>query len=128
MSQREEGRRRSTLAGMNAMSSHAAQQSVQDPSEGLEEAAKPQEAKVPSEATKTLKKTSQAAPKAPKKKKVSFYLSPDEEARAEAARNFTMGHTGLKTVTSYYERAIAEFTRKLEAEYNDSKPFGTSSE
>lgn len=63
-----------------------------------------------------------ASPK-PKKKKVSFYQFPTEEARAKAAWAFTMGHTGHRTVTSFYEEAVSRYTRELEARYNDSKPF-----
>ncbi len=99
--------------------------------EVAEEATAPQEtamAPAAPAASAAPREATKAAPKAPKKKKVSFYLAPEEEARAEAARLFTMGHTGLTTVTSYYEQAIAEFTRKLEAEYNDSKPFEKPSE
>lgn len=124
MSQRSKGRKPSALAGVSALASPAARKSAQEPTGESKEGAMPKESGTPPTASEAPKQTPQAAPKAPKKKKVSFYLSPEEEARAEAARIFTAGHTGLKTVTSYYEQAIAEFTRKLEAEYNDSKPFG----
>lgn len=124
MSQREKGRRRSSLAGMNPIATPVTEQTAEESSKTSEDVAAPQNPITPPAASEASRKAPQAAPKAPKKKKVSFYLSPEEEARAEAARIFTAGHTGLKTVTSYYEQAIAEFTRKLEAEYNDSKPFG----
>jgi len=128
MSQREAGRRRSSLAGMNPISSHAAKQTAEDPAESLEEAAKPQEAEAPPEPSEAPKRTTQAAPKAPKKKKVSFYLEPAEEARAKAAWQFTMGHTEHLTWTSFFEESVRRYTRDLEAKYNDSKPFGKSTE
>ncbi|MGP9587211.1 hypothetical protein ACT3TB_16300 [Micrococcaceae sp. AOP34-BR2-30] len=58
-----------------------------------------------------------------KKKKIGFYQTPEEAARTRAAWAHTMGHTGHTTITSYMEAAIASYTRQLEAEYNDSKPF-----
>ena len=128
MSQRETGRRPSALAGKNAISSHVGQQAAQESPEGLEGAAKPQEATVPSETPETPKRASQAAPKAPKKKKVSFYLAPEEESRAKAAWQFTMGHTEHLTWTSFFEESVRRYTRELEAKYNDSKPFGKSAE
>lgn len=125
MTQREKkGRRRSSLSGMSPIATPVTEQPAKDPVKASAEVEVPQQPEESPTAADAPKKAPQAAPKAPKKKKVSFYLSPEEEARAEAARIFTAGHTGLKTVTSYYEQAIAEFTRKLEAEYNDSKPFG----
>jgi len=117
-------RKPSKLSRNTPVAPTAAAQPTEEPVKASAEVAAPQNPTVPATASEAPKKAPQAAPKAPKKKKVSFYLSPEEEARAEAARIFTAGHTGLKTVTSYYEQAIAEFTRKLEAEYNDSKPFG----
>lgn len=62
--------------------------------------------------------------KKPSKKKIGFYIRPEEEERAEAARLHTAGYTGHKTVTAFYEAAIASYTRQLEEKYNDSKPFG----
>jgi len=117
-------RKPSKLSGSSPLAPRATEQPAKDPVRASAEVEAPQQPAVSPAASDAPKKAPQAAPKAPKKKKVSFYLSPEEEARAEAARIFTAGHTGLKTVTSYYEQAIAEFTRKLEAEYNDSKPFG----
>lgn len=58
-----------------------------------------------------------------KKKKVSFYQLPEEEQRARAAWMHTMGHTGHTTITSFHEAAVSHYTRQLEAQYNDSKPF-----
>ena len=62
-------------------------------------------------------------PEKKKKKKVSFYQYEEDKERAMAAWQFTMGHTGHTTVTSFYEAAIREYVLALEAKYNDSKPF-----
>lgn len=58
-----------------------------------------------------------------KKEKRNFYMLPSEEARSRAAWMHTMGHTQHLSVTSFYEAAIASYTRELEKLYNDSKPF-----
>lgn len=128
MSQRETGRRRSSLAGMNAISSHTAQQQPPELPEDRDKAVKPQEPTAHAEAPQEPKQAAQAARKAPKKKKVSFYLAPEEEARAKAAWQFTMGFTEHLTWTSFFEESVRRYTRELEAKYNDSKPFGKSSE
>lgn len=80
----------------------------------------------PSVASSTVTEAPQAKEPASlesKKKKVGFYQLPAEEKRTRAAWMHTMGHTGHTTITSYLEAAVAAYTRKLEEEYNDSKPF-----
>jgi len=62
-------------------------------------------------------------PSPTKKKKVSFYQLPAEEARARAAWMHTAGHTGHRTITSFMEAAVSAYTRELEKQYNDSTPF-----
>lgn len=128
MTQREKGRKRSSLAGLNPISSPVSEQAAQGVPEGLEEVSQPQEATTPLESPGTPKKAPEATPKSPKKKKVSFYLAPEEEARAKAAWQFTMGHTEHLTWTSFFEESVRRYTRELEAKYNDSIPFGKSTE
>lgn len=60
---------------------------------------------------------------AEKKVKVGFYMLPSEKNRARAAWMNTIGHTGHTSITLFYEAAIAEYTRQLEREHNDSRPF-----
>lgn len=60
---------------------------------------------------------------AEKKVKVGFYMLPAEKSRARAAWMNTIGHTGHTSITLFYEAAIAEYTRQLEQEHNDSRPF-----
>lgn len=62
-------------------------------------------------------------PKKPKKKKANFYQTEEDEARAQAAWRHTMGHTGIRYWTEYVEEAVRQFTRDLERDYNDSRPF-----
>lgn len=57
------------------------------------------------------------------KKKVSFYQRKEEIPRTRAAWMHTMGHTGLTNYSHFVDAALEQFTRQLEAEYNDSKPF-----
>jgi len=99
-----------------------------EPTASTEDPTTPQATVRPPVASVDPKKATQAAPKAPKKKKVSFYLAPEEETRAKAAWQFTMGFTNHRTWTSFFEEAVRRYTRELEAEYNDSKPFGRSTE
>lgn len=58
-----------------------------------------------------------------KKKKVSFYSLPEDEARANAAWLHTAGHTGHKSFTAFMEEAMKSYTRRLEGEYNNQAPF-----
>lgn len=59
-----------------------------------------------------------------KKKKVSFYSLPEDEARANAAWLYTAGHTGHKSFTAFMEEAMKSYTRRLEDKYNNQTPFG----
>jgi hypothetical protein len=58
-----------------------------------------------------------------KKPKVSFYAQVEDEERARAAWLHTAGHTGHKTWTAFLEEAMNSYTRYLEGEYNNQKPF-----
>lgn len=58
-----------------------------------------------------------------KKPKVSFYAKEEDEERARAAWLHTAGHTGHKTWTAFLEEAMNSYTRRLEGEYNNQKPF-----
>lgn len=58
-----------------------------------------------------------------KKPKVSFYAQEEDEERARAAWLHTAGHTGHKTWTAFLEEAMNSYTRRLEGEYNNQKPF-----
>lgn len=116
--------RRSSLAGRNATTSPVVQpeSTAQEAPEVPQEAEQPPAtASAPAEAPKAAQGRT-ATPKS-KKKKVSFYQHPEEEERARKAWMHTMGHTGHTTITSFMEAAVANYTRQLEAEHNDAKPF-----
>ena len=116
--------RRSSLAGRNATTSPVVQpeSTAQEAAEVPQEAEQPPAtASAPAEAPKAAQGRT-ATPKS-KKKKVSFYQHPEEEERARKAWMHTMGHTGHTTITSFMEAAVANYTRQLEAEHNDAKPF-----
>lgn len=115
-------RRQSALANRNPVAPPPGT-SQQPPVEAAENYPEADETASAAKEAATSEGQGQASPK-PKKKKVSFYQLPAEEARAKAAWAFTMGHTGHRTVTSFYEEAVSSYTRELEAKYNDSKPFG----
>lgn len=117
--------RRSQLAGMNAATSPMTQpqSAAQQAPEAAQEPAQPPVPATTGEAVSQAPQERTAAPKS-KKKKVSFYQHPEEEARARAAWMHTMGQTGHTKLTQFMEAAVASYTRQLEAEYNEAKPFG----
>jgi len=85
-----------------------------------------QEAVAPSEPAPAAAQGEPAQPtkaRKPKKKKANFYQTAEDEARAQAAWQHTMGHTGIRFWTEFVEEAVRQFTYNLEREYNDSKPF-----
>lgn len=95
-----------------------AQEEAQEPAEEVSSTQQAQEA------TATPAKPSVASEGAAEKKvKVGFYMFPAEKARARAAWMNTIGHTGHTSITLFMEAAIAEYTRQLEREHNDAKPF-----
>lgn len=117
-------RRQSAFAGKSAVSPAS---NVESAAQGPQE---PVASTLPAAAASASQESSEASGQAPrsatkgaKKKKVSFYQLPAEEDRAKAAWMHTMGHTGHTTITSFFEAAVSEYTRKLEERYNDSKPF-----
>lgn len=116
--------RRSSLAGRNATTSPVVQPE-RTPQEAPEVSQESEQAPVAAPAPTEASKASQGRTVAPKskKKKVSFYQHPEEEERARKAWMHTMGHTGHTTITSFMEAAVANYTRQLEAEHNDAKPF-----
>lgn len=85
-----------------------------------------QDAGAPSEPAPAAAQVAPAQPtkaRKPKKKKANFYQTAEDEARAQAAWQHTMGHTGIRFWTEFVEEAVRQFTYNLEREYNDSKPF-----
>lgn len=58
-----------------------------------------------------------------KPKKDGFYIKPSDKERAERARTTTSIHTGLRSWTAYVNEAIMVYTKQLEQQHNDSKPF-----
>lgn len=117
--------RRSSLAGLNAATSPIAQpqSSSQQAPEAAQEASQDPTQATAGDSASSPSQERTAAPKS-KKKKVSFYQHPEEEARARAAWMHTMGQTGHTKLTQFMEAAVASYTRQLEAEYNEAKPFG----
>lgn len=116
---KQSGRKRaSTFANSSAIAPPAASEPSQEASETEDVADQAEEAPQRRRARK-----SSAGGEAPKKKPVSFYMDPEEIDRARSAQMFTAGHTGLMSKTAFYEEAVAQYVRELEAKYNDSKPF-----
>lgn len=117
--------RKSALAGKSAVAAPAAPQEQKAPEEAQNALQEPPAAPAPIESPAEAPKASQRPTELPKgkKKKVSFYQHREEEDRARAAWMHTMGHTGHTTITSFMEAAVANYTRQLEADYNDAKPF-----
>lgn len=93
----------------------------QPPEPALGEEVNPKAPREPKSAPRAEQAASE--PLKDKKKKVSFYQLPADEKRARAAWMHTMGHTGHITITSFMETAIAEYTHRLEKEFNKSQPF-----
>lgn len=60
---------------------------------------------------------------ADKPKKEGYYMRPSDKERAERARMTTSIHTGLRTWTAYVNEAVMAYTKELEKQHNDSKPF-----
>lgn len=115
--------RKSALSGRTVVDPVTDQQAnPEDPPAATQEPAEPSEAHNPPEKAAKLGERGSTGAKA-KKKKVSFYQLPEEEDRARAAWMHTMGQTGHTTITSFMEAAVATYTRQLEAQHNDSKPF-----
>lgn len=117
-------KRRSALAGKSAVAP-ASPSNQTPPEEAQNSAPEPEQNDSAPPAPAAYKSAAErpTEPSKAKKKKVSFYQLPEEEQRARAAWMHTMGHTGYTTITSFHEAAVSYFTRHLEAEYNDSKPF-----
>lgn len=63
--------------------------------------------------------------KKPQRKQVTYYHEGDALKRAKQAHLFTQGHTGHKGWTDFVETAVDKYTKQLEAEYNQSRPFGS---
>ena len=62
-------------------------------------------------------------PKDDEAKKVGFYMKPSDLTRAKRAHTTTIIHTELRSWTAYVNEAVMAYTKQLEAQYNDSKPF-----
>lgn len=58
-----------------------------------------------------------------KAEKVGFYMKPTDQERAKRAHTTTIIHTGLKSWTAYVNEAVMAYTKQLEQQHNDSKPF-----
>lgn len=117
--------RRSALAGKSAVAAPTAPQEEKAPEEAQNASQEPLTSPATTEDPTDASKGAQQPTEPPKgkKKKVSFYQHREEEDRARAAWMHTMGHTGHTTITSFMEAAVANYTRQLEADYNDAKPF-----
>lgn len=55
--------------------------------------------------------------------KTSFYQSPEDGARMRAAFVNTMVPEGLGSLSEFIARAVAREVERLEAEYNEGKPW-----
>lgn len=89
-----------------------------------------EETNVAPETQETPEVTSQAAAKPAgetskddEAKKVGFYMKPSDLTRAKRAHTTTIIHTELRSWTAYVNEAVMAYTKQLEAQYNDSKPF-----
>ena len=58
-----------------------------------------------------------------KAKKVGYYMLEADLERAQRAHTTTIIHTGLRSWTAYVNEAVMAYTKQLEKEHNDSKPF-----
>lgn len=72
---------------------------------------------------KAASKPVEASKDADKPKKEGYYMRPSDKERAERARTTTAIHTGLRTWTAYVNEAVMAYTKDLEKQHNDSKPF-----
>lgn len=63
-------------------------------------------------------------PKSKYPPKVSFYQDPEDTARVRGTLRGMMIHPGAATnMSQFIHRAVMEKVERLEAEYNDGKPF-----
>lgn len=76
---------------------------------------------VPKRGRRSEASAQQAKPE-PKIRK-NVYLRQGDLARIEAARRFTLGHTGIDSFTEFAERAMMEKVERLEQEYNNGRPW-----
>lgn len=107
--------RKSSLAGANPITPPAAQPATQAPS-------------APAPAAPATGLTSEtAAPSGPAPKasrpKVSFYQDVDESKRMRGALLHTLATEGPRTLSEFISRAIMTEVERLEAKYNDGRPF-----
>lgn len=58
-----------------------------------------------------------------KAKKVGYYMLEADLERAQRAHTTTIIHTGLRSWTAYVNEAVMAYTKQLEKEHNDSRPF-----
>lgn len=61
--------------------------------------------------------------KEPAKKKVSFYQDETRTAHARGAHLYTMAHERRKSLSEFIDNAVMAEVERLEAKYNDGKPF-----
>lgn len=67
--------------------------------------------------------TTSAATNKVEKTKVGFYMTDADLLRAQRAHTTTIIHTGQRSWTAYVNEAVMSYTKQLEQEHNDSKPF-----
>lgn len=73
--------------------------------------------------THTAERAEKSAHRANRQRQVNFRMTEDDYARVNAAFQHTRAHTGDRSQRAMLTRAILAETKRLEAEYNDSKPF-----
>jgi len=68
-------------------------------------------------------KTAQVAGKPGKPPKITIYQHPDDSARMRGAIVAYMRNVGMTNLSKFANEAIMEKVERLEAQYNDGKPF-----
>lgn len=67
--------------------------------------------------------TAENKPSGQKAKPERFYFPAQEKERAMNALYATHQHTGITRWSTYVSAAVAEYTRRLEAQHNRGNPF-----
>ncbi|TDE88170.1 hypothetical protein EXU48_23910 [Occultella glacieicola] len=76
--------------------------------------------------TEAPTKKSEPAPEGGKKKRANtatFYVDPEIVARARGAYRYTQGPEGYRSFSDFIVRALEAETARVEAKYNDGRPF-----
>lgn len=114
--------RKSSLAGANPITPPAAQPSAPETIAPAPAAAAP-EAATPAPVA-TSKTPGQAdTPAKGARPKVSFYQDADDTKRVRGALLHTMTTEGSRNLSEFIHRAVMAEVERLEAKYNNGKPF-----